>query len=104
MAKTDPEHADRYKRHSIVLVPTDARGITTERYLKVIGFDDAPHGHAVLRFENVYVPDSNIVLGPGRGFEVMQGRMGPGRIHHAMRAIGAVSLHSVPANFRILTQ
>ena len=89
--KSNPDAADRLGKHSIVLVPSNAKGITITRMLSVYGYDEAPHGHAHLIFDNVRVPASNIVLGQDRGFEVMVGRMGPGRIHHAMRCIGAVS-------------
>ena len=91
MAKSDPGNKDVYKQQSVVLVPANTPGITIERMLSVYGYDDAPHGHGHLTFKNVRVPVSSIVLGPGRGFEIIQGRLGPGRIHHAMRAIGAVS-------------
>lgn len=91
IARSDAENLDRYKRHSMVIVPSDAKGITVDRMLSVYGYDHAPFGHGHLTFENVHVPAQNILLGPGRGFEIMQGRMGPGRIHHAMRCIGAVS-------------
>lgn len=89
MGKSDPNNASVYKQQSVIIVPFDAPGITIQRMLGVFGFDDAPHGHGHITFENVRVPDENIVLGPGRGFEVIQGRLGPGRIHHAMRSIGA---------------
>jgi len=89
MGKTHSSHKDPYKQQSVILVPSDTIGITTQRLLSVYGYDDAPHGHAQIKFENVRVSSSNIILGPGRGFEIIQGRLGPGRIHHAMRSIGA---------------
>ncbi|OAG42677.1 hypothetical protein AYO21_02960 [Fonsecaea monophora] len=89
MAKTDPENPDKYKRQSVILVPADTLGITVHRMLSVIGFDAAPHGHGHISFNDVRVHKDNMVLGRGRGFEVVQGRLGPGRIHHAMRSIGA---------------
>jgi acyl-CoA dehydrogenase len=88
MALTDRDADKRHQRHSMLLVPANAKGVEKLRAMKVYGHDDAPHGHLHIRFKDVRVPKDAIVLGRGRGFEIAQGRLGPGRIHHCMRAIG----------------
>lgn len=89
MGKTDPNNPDKYKQQSMMLVPAGTPGVTIHRMLSVYGYDDAPHGHCHITFKDVKMPLDAIILGEGRGNEIMQGRLGPGRIHHAMRAIGA---------------
>ena len=92
MGKTDPNNPDKFRQQSMLLVPAETKGLIVHRMLSVYGYDDAPHGHGHITFDNVKVPLDHMLVGEGKGNEIMQGRLGPGRIHHAMRAIGAAEV------------